>query len=240
MGASRERLLADLGNFRLKCATPDLSRQESFRWRDAEERHRLAAFLQANAGAGLLLASSSAEGLALLEAEVFPRFDVQQVTAEQVPLTIETRGTGVDRLLAAWMALETVEGGAVLADCGTAFTLDVVDRERRFLGGAIGAGLALQERALQEACPHLDAPASPAPSGLPKDTAGAVAVGTSRAFAQALDGLARAFLDGLDGPWTLLLTGGDASRLKGHLPHWRQEPNLVLRALQRLQQDSLA
>lgn len=235
MAAAPDRLLVDLGNFRWKCAFPDLVEVHAFRWREADQRARLVEFLKGRGVVRMDLASSSAEGLALLQEEVFAGIEVVLVRAQQVPLERTTTGTGIDRLLGAWMASVLAEGPVVVADCGTAFTLDVVDDRQRFLGGAIGAGLALQRRALAEACPHLDAPRQAVDAGrIPRDTAAAVHAGTSRAFAAALRGLRDEFLATDLGSATCFLTGGDAVELQEFLPEWRLENDLVLRALQRL------
>ncbi|MHC4824650.1 MAG: type III pantothenate kinase [Planctomycetota bacterium] len=235
MAAAQDRLLADLGNSRLKCASTDLREVHAFRWREPEQRSRLQDHLKKSEVQRIDLASSSDEGIALLQEEVFLGIDIVAITADQVPLQVTTVGTGIDRLLGAWMASEIAGGPVVLADCGTAFTLDVVDADRRFLGGAIGAGLGLQRRALAEACPHLDPPSRDAQDhGIPKDTASAVHAGTLSAFAAALRGLKREFLGGDRGDTACFLSGGDAAELQELLPEWRMEQDLVLRALQRL------
>lgn len=234
MAAARDRLLVDLGNSRLKCASLDLKELHSFRWRQAQQRAEFQAFLQQSGVRRIDLASSSTEGLALLREEALSGIEVHVVGVEQVPLEVTTTGTGIDRLLAAWMASTLADGPVVVADCGTAFTLDVVDEDGRFLGGAIGAGLALQRQALAEACPHLDAPRPSEVAGIPQDTAAAVHAGTSRAFVAALRGLTADFLAPDVASATCFLTGGDAAELRALLPEWRHEEELVLRALQHL------
>ena len=58
--------------------------------------------------------------------------------------------TGVDRLLNAAAAYETVKQACIIVDAGTAVTVDFVDGEGTFHGGAIAPGGTLQLRALHE------------------------------------------------------------------------------------------
>ena len=223
-------LLADCGNQRLKLAAKSLREFFVFDWREAAERKRLAEFLQSKAVSEIRLASSSQEGTAYLLEDGFHAVEVHRVQADAIPLTIETEGTGMDRLLAAWYAYQKAQAAVVVADCGTAFTLDVVNADGHFLGGAIGAGLGLQERALSEACPHLDPP-NQVHSGIPADTASAVAAGTRRAFALALQALAAEFSPPPAVGVCRFLTGGDGHRLQPLMPGWEWQEHMVLKGL---------
>lgn len=225
------RLYADLGNRRLKVASTEALPWASFAWRDADELQSLLAHLQDHGVEELRLASSSREGLARL-LEVLPE-TVRCVVLQpqQVPLTITTTGTGIDRLLASWLAWKETGAAVLMADCGTAFTLDFTEADGRFLGGAIGAGLGLQKQALAEACPHLAPPNPAAVSGVPRDTAAAVAAGTYRAFAAAIEGLAAEFEQEAGAKPQRFLTGGDALELQSWMPSWQLQEHMVLRAL---------
>lgn len=55
---------------------------------------------------------------------------------------------GADRLCNAIAAFEAVHGGAIVIDCGTAVTLDCIDAQGAFLGGAILPGYRSASRAL--------------------------------------------------------------------------------------------
>lgn len=227
-------LLADCGNQRLKLAAESLQEVSTFRWREPSERERLFGFLKQQKIRCVRLASSSAEGSAAIRTMGLQDVGVHQVTPEDVPLCIQTTGTGVDRLLAAWYAYQMTDHAVLVADCGTAFTLDCVDASGNFLGGAIGAGLGTQEAALQQACPHLDLPGE-SQRGIPADTASAVEAGTRRAFAYALSGLADDFLTHANltqaNAVRCFLTGGDAERIASLLPSWEREEHMVLKAL---------
>lgn len=227
--AGEQRLLADLGNQRLKLVNASLVGVLSFAWRDPGERKRLADYLQSLSVEHVTLASSSAFGLEQLLQLGLHAVELFVVQPEDVPLQIQSTGTGVDRLLAAWFVYQKTQSAVVVADCGTAFTLDLVDAKGRFLGGAIGAGLGLQEQALAQACPHLAAP-NQENVGIPTQTAAAVAAGTRRAFAHGIRSLAAEFLG--EGPKVeRFLTGGDAKRLQALMPGWQVQEHLVLQAL---------
>jgi type III pantothenate kinase len=58
--------------------------------------------------------------------------------------------TGVDRLLNAAAAYDTVRQACIVVDAGTAVTVDFVDGEGVFHGGAIAPGAAMQLKSLNE------------------------------------------------------------------------------------------
>jgi len=80
----------------------------------------------------------------------------------------EPSSVGADRLLCALGARELAGPPCIVVGVGTAITVDLVDREGRFAGGAIAPGLRLAVRVLHEgtACLPLVSP------GLPKRVAG--------------------------------------------------------------------
>ncbi|WP_161491615.1 type III pantothenate kinase [Sedimentisphaera salicampi] len=68
-----------------------------------------------------------------------------------LPIKLNTEfpaDTGVDRVMAAAAAYVVAQGPVVVADIGTAVTVDAVDGEGNFLGGAIAPGPELCARAL--------------------------------------------------------------------------------------------
>lgn len=160
--------------------------------------------------------------------------ELRCLTTKDIPLRVLSENTGVDRLLGAWWAHRASAGPALVASFGTAFTVDVVDGAGAFHGGAIGAGLGLQESALAAAAPHLPAPDPDwQPGFIPDRSARAIAAGTRHALALAVNALAAEYSSRLGAPaCPRYCTGGDAQRLAPLLgPGWRVEPNLVLRAL---------
>ncbi len=234
---TRGTILIDLGNHSLKVALFD----EGF-WRERRDipQEKVESFPSSEAGiAGfrdwasgiaptskVICASVNPPALEKLAATMVST-PLRIISAGDIPMEISSEGTGVDRLLAAWHAFSFRNEATVVADVGTAFTLDVVDPTGRFCGGAIGPGLGVQIAALSAACPHLAAPKAVA-TDLPRTTAQATAFGTFGALAYALEGLAEQLAPDAG----RVMTGGDADRLSPWLNRgWRFEPQLVLKAL---------
>lgn len=143
---------------------------------------------------------------------------------------------GVDRWVACVAARERF-GDAVIVDCGTAFTIDLVSADGRHHGGAIGLGLGGIGRALAAAAPALPVFDGQPPHALPAvDSPDAVRAGVGAAFGHAIRGLvedcvARAGL----GAARRVLTGGDAETVQRLLdPEWVVEPDLVHQGLRLL------
>jgi len=80
------------------------------------------------------------------------------VAASHIPIStalVRPDTTGPDRLLAAWAALRLYGPPLVVVDLGTATTVDAVDGDGFFLGGAILPGLGLAAAALAEGTARL-------------------------------------------------------------------------------------
>lgn len=73
----------------------------------------------------------------------------------RIPLKGADKGTGTDRLLAAYAAFRRAKGPVVVIDVGTAITLNLVDAKGRFLGGAIFAGPQTARKALAQSAAGL-------------------------------------------------------------------------------------
>lgn len=229
--------MADLGGRRLKLAIPDQGGELQLlcerAWPNQPGAADLAAIEQSLAqhGGPLWLSSSRPAAISALQATANIAPHLQLVTADRVPLARKTTGTGSDRLLAALAATELAQGACLIADLGTAWTLDCVDTQRVFRGGAIGPGLAVQVAALAAACPHLAAPADADLEPIPQTTATAVRAGTLLALGAALHGLAEQWQTTI-GPAPRYLTGGDAGLLAPVLgSDWLPVENLVLQGL---------
>jgi type III pantothenate kinase len=165
---------------------------------------------------------------------------IRQLTYSDVPIEIrveEPARVGIDRLLAALAAdrLRQHDRAAIVVDLGTAITVDLVDLDGAFAGGAILPGIATSARALAEqtdALPQvslefLDKP----PAALGKSTVPAIESGIYWGAIGAI----RELVSQLSTPFQILpdlfVTGG-ASRqvadlLKTH-GAVRHVPNLVL------------
>ncbi|MGH8519514.1 MAG: type III pantothenate kinase, partial [Panacagrimonas sp.] len=143
---------------------------------------------------------------------------------------------GADRwvaMLAGWKLAG--RSAFVIADAGTALTVDVVDAGGRHLGGIIAAGLQTSEKAVLGATrfPVRDTPL-PEHAGLGLDTEACVRQGAMLSALGAIDRAAALVPSGA----CRLLTGGDATRLLPHLiGRWDSRPHLVLEGLLPLQND---
>ncbi|MHC4821845.1 MAG: type III pantothenate kinase, partial [Planctomycetota bacterium] len=135
-------------------------------------------------------------------------------------LTAHPEESGDDRLCAALAAHDRAGGPAVSVGCGTAITVDAVDGQGRFLGGAIAPGVRPALDGLVAAAPLLPA-VDPAdePAAFPAGgTAEAMRVAVRRGFAGMVDRLvaeAREALGDADAP--VFIAGGDGALLTPHL-----------------------
>jgi type III pantothenate kinase len=165
---------------------------------------------------------------------------IRQLTYRDVQMTIrleEPARVGIDRLLAALAAdrLRKRDHAAIVVDLGTAITVDLVNVEGAFAGGAILPGIAMSARALAEqtdalpqvALEFLDKP----PLALGNSTASAIESGIYWGAVGAIRELVSQFSAPFQSRPDLFITGG-ASRqvadlLKTHSAV-RHMPNLVL------------
>lgn len=142
---------------------------------------------------------------------------------------------GIDRWAAMVAAFAEGGGPVLVADCGTALTVDCVAADGRHVGGWIVPGFGLLREALARGT-RLESSALSAASESEKvfggDTEEAVGLGCLSALAGTLE---RARRDGAQACGTecrLLLTGGDAGIVHGRLsPDWQVVPGLVLDGL---------
>jgi type III pantothenate kinase len=164
------------------------------------------------------------------------------ITYRELPLVIrvdEPAGVGIDRLVAGFAADRIRRRGraAIVVDLGTAITVDLIDDEGAFCGGAILPGIALSARALEEhtdALPrigldHLEKP--PAPVG--KSTVPAIESGLYWGAVGAVRELISQMSAGLPAAPDVFLTGGAsqhvAELLAANSPYTvRHLPHLVL------------
>lgn len=137
---------------------------------------------------------------------------------------------GADRwvaMLAAWLQ---AGGACIVADAGTALTVDVVDAKGQHLGGIIAAGLHTSEKAVLGATrfPTRDTPLQNH-AGLGVDTEACVRQGAMLSCLGALDRAAALLPQA-----RRFLTGGDAEALLPQLPGWEHRPALQFEGLMAL------
>jgi type III pantothenate kinase len=103
------------------------------------------------------------------------------VAASHIPIStalVRPDQTGPDRLLAAWAAARLHGSPVIVVGLGTATTVDAVDDDGFFLGGAIMPGLALAAEALAEGTARLPRVELDLPSdAIGRDTTGAITSG---------------------------------------------------------------
>ena len=160
------------------------------------------------------------------------------VVGESLPPPIavkisEPDTVGMDRLCCAAAAYAVSGTACAIADAGTAITVDCVDDEGRFIGGAILSGLQLQARALADHTALLPNIRVEKPKGpLGQSTEQAMCSGIFHGSVGAIKGLVDSYATVL-GHWpALFLTGHDAALLAQDLEIAdRVMPDLCLRGV---------
>jgi type III pantothenate kinase len=152
----------------------------------------------------------------------------------------QPRRLGVDRWVAMIGAWAEVEGASLVVDAGTAVTIDALDASGNHLGGQIIPGVRVMAASLAARTsdiPNIQRRAASQGSGVDifaSTTAGAVGQGALNAVVGAVERAARAIRDD-QGEVTIILTGGDASRiLKSLGDEAVHRPHLVLQGLAQL------
>ena len=147
---------------------------------------------------------------------------------------------GSDRwasLIAAW---HLVQGKCLVANCGTAITIDTLSGQGEFLGGLILPGIELMQRSLAAATDQLKYGHVKLEQGkyrqYPLNTADALVSGAIQAGCGAIQ-RQHALLDAADAP--AVLSGGAAEVLRGYLNlPLRVVDNLVLQGLLLISQEA--
>ena len=149
----------------------------------------------------------------------------------------QARRLGVDRWVAMIGAWAEVGDACLVVDAGTALTIDALDESGRHLGGQIIPGVSLMAGVLAEQAsdiPNIKRRAASQERGLEmfaKTTAGAVGHGAMNALLGAVERAAYIMQDNGHTP-TIILTGGDASRILSSLGEEPiHRPHLVLQGL---------
>ncbi len=153
----------------------------------------------------------------------------------------DPRQMGVDRWAAMIGAWNEFHSAVLVVDAGTAVTLDALDSKGRHLGGQIVPGFALMAGSLNRETSDIEVSDSATEQALSRDlgifadsTADCVSEGAANAVAGAIERAISVLRSSAYDP-TLVLTGGDASRILQAVnitPHHR--PELVLAGLAEL------
>jgi type III pantothenate kinase len=127
----------------------------------------------------------------------------------------EPQKVGTDRVVAAAAAYAVVEDAVVVADLGTAVTIDLVDEKGRFIGGVILPGFEISAQALRlntAQLPKVKMKRPKQPFG--KTTQEAIRCGLYYSIIGALEEIVRRYAEKI-GKWPqIILTGGAAELIK--------------------------
>lgn len=140
---------------------------------------------------------------------------------------------GVDRWLALVAGWNSSKRSTVVADLGTAVTIDFITQSGHHTGGYIGPGLGLMASVLAKDTAKVRVVAELAPELLPgRDTVQAVQRGTTAMLLSFVESSVARFSEECTDTPSVILTGGDASIASGRLSIVTQvEPDLVLNGL---------
>ena len=147
---------------------------------------------------------------------------------------IDSSTVGADRVANAIAAAGAHPLPAMVIDCGSAVTVELIDASRRFLGGAIAPGRRLMRLALAAGTAQLPGverlslrpPVSPG-----RDTASQIVCGVDRGAVGMVKELAEVLAAEFR-PVSRLLTGGDAAFFAPELPDFTPvPPDFTLRGL---------
>jgi type III pantothenate kinase len=140
---------------------------------------------------------------------------------------------GTDRVLAAAAAYAVVEDAVVVADFGTAVTIDLVDERGVFLGGCICPGFEISAQVLKDSTallPKIKISKPETPYG--KNTAEAINCGLYYSAVGTLEEVIRRYAEKI-GKWPrTLITGSAAAIIKDDCPFIDSHvPNLVVKGI---------
>ena len=120
---------------------------------------------------------------------------------------------GTDRVVSAAAAYEVAEDAVIIADFGTAVTIDLVDQNGIFLGGVILPGFEISAKALRDytaQLPNIKITKPKAPYG--KNTADAINCGLYYSIVGALEEIIRRYSEEF-GKWPQTVITGSAAKI---------------------------
>ncbi|MCU0914865.1 MAG: type III pantothenate kinase [Planctomycetes bacterium] len=154
-----------------------------------------------------------------------------------LPMTVwldDPRKVGTDRVVAAAAAFDVVEDAVVVADFGTAVTIDLVDQHGVFRGGVICPGFDISAQALKDNTAQLPkiAPVHRPDSPYGKNTADAINSGLYYSIIGGMEEIIRRYAEEL-GRWPqTIITGSGAETIKDDCPFVdNYVPHLVVKGI---------
>ncbi|MFP4054677.1 MAG: type III pantothenate kinase [Phycisphaerae bacterium] len=172
----------------------------------------------------VVASSVSPSGLRALEAAVSDAINEDVlVIGRDINLPMPTHlpdesAIGTDRLCAAVAAYDRLGVACIVADFGTAATVDAIDADGVFMGGAIFPGISMSAKSLKSHTAELPEVTPRSPEQLiGKNTENAIISGVVHSARGALRELVEAYAIEMNSWPTVILTGGDASLVCPHV-----------------------
>lgn len=164
-----------------------------------------------------------------------PALAVRKILSEEFPIVSRANdptSVGADRIAAAVAAnsLRDKKRGAIVVDSGTAITVDAVDANGQFLGGAIAPGWRMSADALHRVADQLPLiePTEDEPFVIGTNTADAMRSGIYWGTVGLVRELVTQMQSQMACDCDLFVTGGGAEMLAKYLPDSTVHPELVL------------
>jgi len=241
-------LLLDIGNTRIKWGTFSQGKLQPGRamLRGGDAIATLLDKVEQRCGAPLRVMVSNVAGSDVIDPlneQVAARWrsEVETVQTQSAAFGItngydEPQRLGVDRWLALIAARQMCDRALCVVDCGTALTVDLLDRQGGHLGGMIVPGVGLMQGALISNTDALtlesDRQAGKYPLFAARNTADGITGGVQYTLAALIDRVAVDAKVLIGEEAAVVLTGGDAAVLKPQLRcNPRFEPDLVLKGM---------
>jgi type III pantothenate kinase len=238
-------LLVDVGNTRLKWALQDgteLSDCRAQEYTVAQLPHLLDEYWREIPVPGqIYVANVSGEEVAqAITSYSRGRWQQEPVYATVKPVAAGVTNAyrditqlGIDRWLAVIAAWSKYRSPLLVAGCGTALTIDVVDGDGHHLGGLIIPGLRLMQDYLNTGTRGINTAAVRTPAlGLGDSTADCIANGAACAMVSAIERVAEESRHKFGADLQRIIMGGDAEVVNSLLREpFILEPNLVLEGL---------
>jgi type III pantothenate kinase len=160
------------------------------------------------------------------------------VIGDDVPLPMalwmdQPEKVGTDRVISAAAAYDVVENAVVVADFGTAVTIDLVDANGVFRGGVICPGFEISAQALKDNTAQLPKVTVHRPDGpYGKNTADAINCGLYYSVIGAMEEIIRRYAEEI-GHWPqTIITGSGAKMIVDDCPFVdNYVPNLVIKGI---------
>ena len=140
---------------------------------------------------------------------------------------------GNDLVVSAVAALDEFKPPIVLVDLGTATTIFVIDKDKKFLGGAIMPGISISQQALSSYTSLLPSISLDAPNSvIGRNTIDAMNSGAVFGNAAMIDGMLDRIESELGGKVTAIVTGGLSRFIASHCNHEIvYDENMILKGL---------